>query len=285
MTGLLLLLAVLPSIILGYIVYKNDKIEKEPTKLLVKLFLGGILSIVITLIITGLEYILFPNIGELEKINYITQFIYCFIGIAVIEEFSKWIILRSYTWNSKEFKHLYDAIVYACFVSLGFATLENILYVLQNGLGTALIRAIISVPGHFFFAVFMGIYYGLARKCYTYKDMEGYKKNIALSVLIPTLLHTAFDFCLLSENMLFLLIFLGMMIALYIISFGKLFFIADIKENFVKDNLITVRPLNFQSSYRTVQTGPVGGCKYCPNCGNLNKDENLFCTSCGWKFL
>ena len=76
-----------------------------------------------------------------------------------------------------------------------------------------------------------------------------------------------------------------MMVALYITSFGKLFFIADIKENFVMDNLSTVRPLNFQSSYRTTPTGPVEGCKYCPNCGTLNKDENAFCTSCGWKFL
>ena len=191
--NLLILITFLPSVLLGKYVYNMDKVEKEPTSLLIKLFIAGIFSVFLTLLISEFSEAIFPFIdGEATDVKSIV--IYNFIGVALIEEFSKWIFLFICTWKNKHFNFLYDGIVYGVFVSLGFATLENCLYVFQpnGGIGTALLRAILSVPAHAFFGVFMGYYYGIARMNKNQK--KGYIFYILLSLLIPVFLHGTFDF-------------------------------------------------------------------------------------------
>lgn len=89
-----------------------------------------------------------------------------FVIVAIAEESSKYFFLKKRTWNNPEFNCQYDGVVYAVFVSLGFALWENINYVLSYGFSTAIVRAITAIPGHACFGVFMGVFYGLARKQY-----------------------------------------------------------------------------------------------------------------------
>ena len=89
------------------------------------------------------------------------QIILYFVIVAIAEESSKYFFLKKRTWNNPEFNCQYDGVVYAVFVSLGFALWENINYVLSYGFSTAIVRAITAIPGHACFGVFMGVFLSL----------------------------------------------------------------------------------------------------------------------------
>lgn len=252
--NLLLFLAVLPSIVLGKYIYKMDKLEKEPSNLLTKLFIFGIAAAITTLFISNIISFLLPILDSDNATTYVELFISTFIGIALVEEFCKWIYMISATWRNNNFKHVYDAIVYAVFVSLGFATLENILYVFNGGIIIALIRAIASVPGHVFDAVFMGYYYGLSKQAQVDGNVSLSNKYLFLSLVVPTILHGLFDYLLVLGNLLTLIIFVVYVIVLYIISFRKIKKISDILEN--------------MKAYYCTRCGTKCKTNYCPNCGN-----------------
>ena len=252
----LLMIAVLPSIVLGWIIWKNDKVEKEPGGLLAGLFFCGIGSIIVTLILSIFVYML-PMCNPEEGTTLFELFFGVFIGIALVEEFSKWIFVRLVTWKNKAFTHIYDAVVYAVFVSLGFATLENILYVIDGGVSLAIMRAILSVPMHVFCGVFMGYYYGLAKQSEINNNKGLVKKNLILSVLIPTLTHGFYDFCLFTQNMYFFILFLIFVVCIYVIAFNKINKLSKIQ--------VPLRPVKpaFCSKCGTPAVG-----NYCAHCGN-----------------
>jgi RsiW-degrading membrane proteinase PrsW (M82 family) len=249
----LLVLAVLPVYLLCAYVYAKDK-EKESKKLLRKLFLFGMLTIIVAVILELLLGLIFK--AE-DNSNYIIQFISIFISIGFIEEICKWTVLRIGAFNNKEFNHIYDMIVYSVNVSLGFAVLENILYVLSSGFATGIVRALISVPGHACFAIFMGYYLGLA-KINQVNDLKNkYMKNIILSILSPTLIHSIFDFLLLSKSNLNIVIFLVFLILIYILCLKKIKILSSVSSNFKEI------PHN----------------NYCTNCGSPLIGR--YCTKCG----
>ena len=258
--NILLILAVLPSLFLGYYVYKNDKIEKEPTKLLIKLFLGGVLSAGLTIIISEVIVVLLPFLSDNANFGLVGLFFYSLIFVGLIEEGCKYLITIRITWNNKEFKHIYDAIVYCVFVSLGFATIENILYVLQNGIGVAILRAVLSVPGHAFFGIAMGIRYGLCKQASLLNDKKGENKNKVLALLVPFLLHGFFDYCLFSQEVVLVLIYLIFIIFLYINSYKNIKAVSNVRNNFLTNEKKDV---------------------YCYICGR--KYIGDFCTGCGNK--
>jgi len=183
----LLIASVFPVIIFLYVIFQKDH-EKEPFSLLMKCFLGGILSAVISLCMSiPLGYLspFFPG-------PILSSFHSSFLEAAIPEEIAKFIVLYWFIWNHKEFNHYYDGIVYAVFVSLGFALLENILYVYRGGMTVAMFRAVLSVPGHGFFAVSMGYFFSLAR----FKDVNERSRYLALALLVPILFHGGYDFLL-----------------------------------------------------------------------------------------
>ncbi|MCQ2465720.1 MAG: PrsW family glutamic-type intramembrane protease [Oscillospiraceae bacterium] len=191
----LLLLAVLPAFVIMKYVYKMDKADKEPRNLLVKLFIMGALTTVSAVIFgTILGFFNIFDEGTTAYLIYDN-----FIATALVEEGGKYFVLKKKTWKNPEFNFTFDAVVYAVTVSLGFATLENILYVFQGGVGTAILRAVLSVPGHAIDGVFMGYYYGISKK----KGKTG-----PAVLLIPVLMHGFYDYCLESESGLMILLFL-----------------------------------------------------------------------------
>lgn len=200
---------------IAFMINKVDKLEKEPKLELLKAFLMGCLSVILTLTIS---YILGIDKIKITSSNLIQVAFYSFLGVALIEEFCKWICAHLFLRKNKEFNYLFDGIVYVTFVSLGFATIENILYTLNGGVSTVVIRAITTVPAHAFFGITSGYYYSLAKKERVEKNMIKSKKYLIFSLFLPFLLHGFYDFCLLTSNMILFIVYLIFVVSLYSIS-------------------------------------------------------------------
>jgi len=205
---LLAVLAVLPAVVLLCIIYKVDKVEKEPLGLMAAVFFFGALTTISAII---LEYIGTWILDILfDKQNMLYLFLLNFFVIGVAEEAGKLFVLKKCTWDNEEFNYAFDGIVYSVCASLGFATIENIMYVGQFGLSVALMRAVLSVPGHCIFGVFMGTYYGLAKGYQFRGKNDKMKANMHKAFWIPVALHGLYDFCLSTEIQLLLLVFIGL---------------------------------------------------------------------------
>ncbi len=222
----ILIVTIAPTCFLEIYIYQKDVYEKEPMKLLVLLFLAGFLSVILTVILSMVLGTIFPFfLAEPEMVSYYSLpeiFIYTFIGVALIEEFSKWFFVKKITWSHKEFNYLYDAIVYCVFVSLGFATIENVLYTVQIAtVKNVLLRAIFAVPGHAFNGIFMGYNLGKAKYFRLMGDFAKSRKYLIYSILIPALLHGIYDFLVFAEASygVFLWIFIAFILFLYIASY------------------------------------------------------------------
>ena len=187
--NILLSAAIIPVVLLLMFIYKKDT-KREPMNVVMKIFFLGVGSCVPTIIC---ELMLDPVFSTDNYSGYIELFINIFVGVALIEEFFKWLIIKSRIYNHESHDETYDSIVYAVFASLGFATLENILYVFGGGLVTALLRAITSIPGHACFAVVMGYFFSKAKIA---SETSKHKENqyLILGLLLPTLIHTIYDF-------------------------------------------------------------------------------------------
>lgn len=254
-TSLLLFLAIIPVILILLFVYNKDK-TKEPFGLLMQFFGLGILSCFLVFIVSDLlGFLPFMNM-DLEDMNFLNIILYSFIGIAFVEETCKWIMVYFKGYNHKEFDEIYDIIVYSVFVSLGFAFFENMLYIFENGdFSVAILRALLAVPGHACDAIFMGYYLSLAKQYQYKKEKELEKKNTILSILIPSVLHGIYDFCLMSGFFLLILVFFFFVISLYIVSIKK---IKEIAES----NIKIKKQKNFCLSCGSKIDGP-----FCSNCG------------------
>ncbi len=184
----LLLLAIAPAMIIILYIYFKDKFEKEPILFLFKNFLmGATVSIIITLILSVIANQIFPLT---DATSIFQQFIKAFVVVGLVEEFSKYIIVKYYAQRNAEFNEPFDGIVYAVMVSMGFAALENVLYVFQHGVATGVLRAFTAVPAHATFGILMGYFMGLAK----------FSKNKQLlnltGLLVATFFHGAYDFFL-----------------------------------------------------------------------------------------
>lgn len=235
----LLTISILPVLLVATFIYIKDK-NKEPLTLLMKLFVGGIISIFITLLLTEILETSIPFFSiEEDRLNIIELVISVFIGVALIEEFSKWIVVYIISYKNKEFDEFYDMIVYSVFVALGFAFLENLVYVFQEGVGTGILRAFLAVPGHAFDGVFMGYYLGLAKISSLNNNKNLEKKNKIFSIIIPVLLHGIYDYCLLSGKIVLYLVFLVFIVCLYVFAIKKVNKISSIKGKIkTEDNIL-----------------------------------------------
>ena len=195
---ILIVLAVAPAILLMLYIYKLDKLEKEPKRLVVKLIGFGIVSTFLAVIterigMAGLE----ATVGQDTLIGRVLLY---FIVVGLSEEGFKYLVLKLASWKNPEFNCKFDGVVYAVAVSLGFALWENIQYVAAYGVSTALLRAVTAVPGHACFGVIMGGWYGLAKR----KQQQGWDSASRLArflaVLIPTIVHGAYDFIATAET-------------------------------------------------------------------------------------
>ena len=234
MSPFLLLAALVPAAFLMVQVYRLDRIEKEPAGLLLKLALFGALSGLAAGAIEGaLTRVLDVTLGG----GMLRLVLENFLAVALVEEACKrWVVLK-FAWNHPAFDYRFDAVVYCVFSALGFAALENILYVAEYGFAVAVSRALLSVPGHCFFAVYMGIYLGQAKMAeramqwyYIELPDESPGQYLRASLLVPTLLHGFWDFSLSVGGWLMTVLFYLFVLAFFIDAYRKLRFAAGSDE-------------------------------------------------------
>lgn len=213
---LLILSAILPAALLLIQVYRSDRVERESSRILTSLIVAGILSTMLAQIeervgVTILDLFFTPNTRLYNMILY-------YGIVAVAEESSKFIFMKRRSWNNREFNCQYDGVVYAVFVSLGFALWENISYVLTYGFSTAIVRALTAVPGHACFGVFMGVFYGIARRYENWGNHDMARFMLFLCLLVPMGLHGAYDYIATMESQVSSLYFFTFVIIMFIVT-------------------------------------------------------------------
>ncbi|MCR5136075.1 MAG: PrsW family intramembrane metalloprotease [Oscillospiraceae bacterium] len=187
-------------------IYKADRLEKEPVGLLLSLVALGVLSTSIAGLSEEIGAAVLQSLIPPESLLY--KAIVYFVIVGISEEGFKYLLLKIRTWNSPHFNCSFDGVVYSVFVSLGFALWENISYVLQYGLGTAIARAITAVPGHACFGVYMGVWYGIAKR-YANAGLTADARRARRNGLITAvLLHGMYDFIASMQNDLMSILFL-----------------------------------------------------------------------------
>ena len=188
-TFIILLTALLPIVILVYYISYKDKRSPEPTGQLVKAFLFGVLSAPLSFCVSVPLGVF--GVYPVEAIDILGSVSTAFFGAAVSEEIAKFVMLWLLLRKNPYFDEKMDGIVYAVCVSLGFAALENVLYLFSNVedfLSVGISRAIFAVLGHFCFGILMGYYYSLA-KFYSKASM----RNKALILIAPIIVHVLYD--------------------------------------------------------------------------------------------
>ena len=233
---MLLAIAAIPAIVLMIYIYQKDRIEKEPPAFLFRLFLLGCLSGIAAGIIEWVETLIINHfLINHNTVLYKVLVSFALIGLA--EEGVKHNFLRRKTWNFDGFNCSFDAVVYASFIALGFAVLENVNYVFAYGAATGILRAVTSVPGHMMFAVVMGAFYAKAKE----SSLSDKKVKTAvyefLSMAVPVILHGFFDFVLMMQGRVYTIIFTVYIAVMYIVIFLLVKYLSKHDHSFFISNV------------------------------------------------
>ncbi|MDC3415399.1 glutamic-type intramembrane protease PrsW [Aquibacillus salsiterrae] len=226
----LLSAAIAPTLALMTFFYLKDEFNEEPISSVVRTFLyGAILVFPIMFIQYAFEE---EGIGQMP-------FIRSFVLIGLLEEFFKWFVFLYTVYKYTKFHSVYDGIIYGVSVSLGFATVENLLYLIANGIEFAFARALFPVSSHALFGVIMGYYMGKAKFERRTKKMM---ITIFIALIIPAILHGAYDFILATITSNWLYILIPFMIGLWINGLRKVKLANQLKH----DQLVYFPEKSFQ---------------------------------------
>jgi len=176
-------LTFLPTVLLMVFFYRRDR-NREPRKVLIGTFLLGTLSFLPVVFVENF----LSSLGVLSGANPFFFNLYdMFANVAVPEESFKLLVILLYSARTSAFDEPMDGVVYGVTAALGFATLENIFYVIDGGLGTAITRAILSIPSHAFWGAILGYTVGQVRFNNRRKGL------ILMGLLISSALHGLFN--------------------------------------------------------------------------------------------
>ena len=209
---ILLAAAVIPPLYLLFVIYRMDKIEKEPASLILKLFVIGCVvvvpaALIESYVIEGLAMVVRPATIPFLLIEN-------FLCVALVEELVKYLGLKLGSWRNPAFNYCFDGVIYAVTVSLGFAAAENIGYVASYGISVAVTRALTAIPGHCIFGIFMGYYYGMAKYAASHGDKGRASTYRVLAVVMPMIIHGFYDFCASSGYDILIMVFFAYIIIL-----------------------------------------------------------------------
>jgi RsiW-degrading membrane proteinase PrsW (M82 family) len=208
--------AIAPVAIILVYIYFRDKYEKEPIKQLIKALVAGMI-IVIPILFTE------SIIGDFgQSLNLSTRgyaFFNAFGVAAFSEESFKFLAFLLIIWRSKDYNERFDGIVYAVFISLGFAFVENVKYLMTYGTEIALMRGLLAVPGHALFGVTMGYYLSLSKFSNAKKDKS---KFFIYAIVFPVILHGSYDFILMANEPMGMLAFVPFIIYIWKTGFKRM---------------------------------------------------------------
>lgn len=208
----LLFISIAPILIVALYVYIRDRYEKEPISALIKALLSGIVIVFPVVLIEGLL------LGLNNKDEGIAEALFNgFVVASATEEGFKLAAFMIFFWSNRNFNERFDGIVYAVFIALGFAAIENLIYVYKGGYSIGMLRALTAVPAHALFGTVMGYHLGNAK---FYPHRRGY--HLSLAFLMPFIWHGLYDFLLMSGQPLFLLIFVPLLVFFWINGFKKI---------------------------------------------------------------
>lgn len=189
---ILFALSIAPGIAICLYIFLKDRFNKEPKLNLFVCFLLGCISILPAVLIQlftakPVEHLMGEGIAFTAFFSYVI--------VAISEEGSKYVMLRYYAFPKKSFDEPFDGIVYSVMVGMGFATIENIGYVMQHGIGTAFLRMFLSVPAHATFAILMGYFVGKAKFIPAKRNFY-----LFLGLFWAVFFHGTFDFLLFMQQ-------------------------------------------------------------------------------------
>ena len=306
---LLIFLSLFPIFLIGFVVYIVDK-EKESIKSLIGFYLFGLFAAYMSSVVENIFYFKMDNL--------IFIFIDSFICVALVEECAKLLCVHIGLSFNKSYHNFFDSIVFCSAVSLGFAAIENILYIfstssasLTSGISTGLLRAFLAVPAHAIFSIYMGYFLDRYKEL-KYKNESGSGAYMVLALLVPITLHGFYDFFCLSmgvlNSMTFFIIFVIYIIFMYVS--GIVLLVKGAKKSHIRfdgssngghvykcvycgsvleytvcskcggDNREFVEATNkYYSIYGKYPVMPDGQFRICHNCGNFA--QGYFCNKCG----
>lgn len=268
--------AVAPAAFMLHFVYVRDKYEREPLGLVLRVYFISFLAVIPAVVLEGI------GIAALDAAHpqaLLQVALLAFLIVGVTEEGSKFLFLRRLVFRRPEFNEVYDGILYAVAVSLGFATVENIAYVfsahdITGRIAVALARALLSVPVHALLGVMMGFFVGRAR----FVTVPGERGRLLLiGYALAAFAHGLYDFSFLSLDAgvasdaagLFGLIGLLTIVMMWVVSV-RMIAIAQAQSPFKRPNPIR-NPLAAISAVY----------KFCPRCGARAPRDDRFCRMCG----
>jgi RsiW-degrading membrane proteinase PrsW (M82 family) len=182
---LLVTLSISPGIFIMVTIYNLDEYDKEPLWLLALAFIFGAINLHLDIDILDFLFSLITAENDFIRIGEEA------LSVGFTEELLKFLVVMLIIYPNKNFDEPFDGIVYSVFVGMGFATAENMTFVLQGGAGLAIMRMLSAIPAHFVFAVLMGYYLGKAKSSKNSQFLF-----IGLSLLIPVLIHSLYDYFL-----------------------------------------------------------------------------------------
>ena len=202
----MLALALIPGILLIFAVWKLDTVEKESPVLLLKLFVAGVLVMLVDILLRSLGLKMLEGFYDGTSIMFFT-FLDAFIFTALIEEGGRFIALKLLTWKDKEFNYTFDAIVYVVSLSVGFLIAENVVLMIKYGSAVDPARLIIPLLVQIVISIFMGYFYGLAKVAEGKGDLKAKKTHMMEAIIIPIVFHGIFEMCEKSGSVVFFIIF------------------------------------------------------------------------------
>jgi RsiW-degrading membrane proteinase PrsW (M82 family) len=253
--ALLLIVLVFLLLAVGFARYlvKRDRGEREPIKALWAAFGFGLLAVPIAIV---LELVLLPGVSDGDLAGYSTAtLVLVSLGIGLIEELAKSLPLAWFIYKKRYFNEHTDGVIYFALAGLGFGLPENVLYTLENGSHTGLIRMLMTPFFHAATTSLIG--YALARRKL---DKWGPIKLVSV-VVLAVILHGLYDFGLLSGHGLLAYISLLITSSLAIGVF--------------------VLYMHTQGLDQLSGLSAVGNNSFCRTCGHPNPKHNLYCPQCG----
>jgi len=215
-TFLLTCVALLPIALFCYLIYRSDKYEKEPIKpLLIAFALGALITLPTIYIEEAIA-----NAGWFDMSVLSQVFLYAFIGVALIEELIKGLAFFIYPYQSKYLDEPFDGVVYMVIVSMGFAAVENVNYVLEYGIETGIVRGLTAVPAHFTFGIISGYYFGRSKF-----ESPSRIALIFIGFLAAIFFHTLYDFLILQDFSQYLM--LGSALGVYLLAILGFFMVRN----------------------------------------------------------
>lgn len=214
----LLIIAIAPVFIIAIYFYLRDKYEKEPIQLLIKSLIAGCIIVIPIMFLE--RYLVY--IEPTSTIDF-HAFYTAFVVAAFSEELFKYLAFILLIWNNKNFNEKFDGIIYAVFIALGFAMIENIMYVFNHGAEVGYARAITAVPSHAIDGIAMGFHFGIA-KFYPQKR----KIQLVYALVIPIILHGIYDFILFSKMNQLGIIFFIYLVYIWLIGFKRIKILSDV---------------------------------------------------------